>query len=88
MVDNTKTSDGGLIQDRLRGHYVTGINGRRDFSPYVPPISIEAADRIDALEDLIKVCQIYSGYPNCGYNKMNDDAQRALYDEILNREVE
>jgi hypothetical protein len=38
------------LEQRLRGFYTTGINGARDFSPYVPPIAIEAADRIAELE--------------------------------------
>ena len=38
------------IEQRLRGTYSTGPFGKRDFAPYIPPIQIEAADHIAALE--------------------------------------
>lgn len=50
LAEIAKIVDGGSLINRLRGHYVTGINHARDFSPYVPPICIEAAKRIEELE--------------------------------------
>jgi len=44
---------GGVMRDlkeRLRGHYTCGPFGTRDFSSYIPAISIEAADYIEQLE--------------------------------------
>ena len=41
------------LTDRLRGIYEVGSDGEfgtRSFADFIPPISIEAADRIDALE--------------------------------------
>ena len=46
------------LTDRLRGRYKVGpdgVYGTRDFSDFIPPISIEAAKRIDELEEAIKL---------------------------------
>ena len=48
------------LTDRLRGKYEVGPNGEfgtRDFSGFIPPISIEAADRIDELEEALRLIQ-------------------------------
>ncbi len=63
------------LTNRLRGQYEVGEKnefGSRSFADFIPPISLEAADRIEALEqmlrkklDLVK-CGIavnYSGNP-------------------------
>lgn len=47
------------IVERLRGNYVTGLDGQRDFSPYVLPISIEAADEIERLRKLLVKAEKY-----------------------------
>lgn len=48
------------IVDRLRGFYSQGPFGKRDFSPYVPPICNEAADEITQLrEQLAKAREQY-----------------------------
>ena len=43
---------------RLRGQYQVGpdedVLGTRDFSDFIPAISLEAADRIEELETVIK----------------------------------
>ena len=42
---------------RLRGQYKIGpdgVYGTRDFSDFIPPISLEAADRIEQLESKLK----------------------------------
>lgn len=42
------------LVDRLRGKYEVGPDaefGTRDFSKFIPPISLEAADYIEELED-------------------------------------
>jgi len=51
------------LTNRLRGIYSVGQNnefGTRSFADFIPPISIEAADRIDLLEkvlgDLLNDC--------------------------------
>jgi len=61
--------------DRLRGQYQVGPNnefGTRSFADFIPPISLEAANRIEALEEMLKAkmdlirCGIganYSGNP-------------------------
>ena len=44
------------LSDRLRGNYQVGVNGEfgtRSFSDFIPPISFEAADRIDELENAL-----------------------------------
>lgn len=46
------------LTDRLRGHYKVGPEGAygtRDFSDFIPPISIEAANRIDELEEALRL---------------------------------
>ena len=44
------------LTDRLRGNYKIGRNGEfgtRDFSDFIPPIAIEAANKIEELERII-----------------------------------
>lgn len=44
------------LTNRLRGQYLVGVSGEfgtRDFSDFIPPISREAADRIDVLEEAV-----------------------------------
>ena len=44
------------LTDRLRGIYAVGkanIYGTRSFADFIPPISLEAADRIDKLEAML-----------------------------------
>ena len=41
------------LTNRLRGQYPVGPNnlyGTRDFADFIPPISLDAADRIEKLE--------------------------------------
>jgi len=45
------------LTDRLRGRYEVGpdnMYGTRDFSSFIPPICLEAADRIEVLEKMLK----------------------------------
>jgi hypothetical protein len=45
------------LVNRLRGIYEIGPNaefGTRSFADFVPPISLEAANKIDELEDKLK----------------------------------
>ena len=60
MTIETKT-----LVDRLKGKYEMGPNaefGTRDFSKFVPPISLEAAARIRELEGVLhEVMFLYSG---------------------------
>jgi hypothetical protein len=63
------------LVNRLRGLYKVGPEGSyrtRSFSNFIPLISIEAADRIEALEDMLKskldlikcgIAHNYSGNP-------------------------
>lgn len=44
------------LVNRLRGQYEIGegaMYGKRDFSDFIPAISLEAADRIEQLENAI-----------------------------------
>ncbi len=46
------------LTSRLRGLYKVGENGEygtRSFSDFIPPISIEAAKRIDELENALNL---------------------------------
>lgn len=46
------------LTDRLRGQYKVGpdgVYGTRDFSDFIPPISLEAAGRIEKLENAINL---------------------------------
>lgn len=45
----------------------------------------ELGERLALLEDLVRHCQIHSGYQNCGYNKMSSEL-KSIYDEITGRE--
>lgn len=74
--------------DRLRGQYQVGPNnefGTRSFADIVPPIALEAANRIEALEamlnkkmDLIK-CGIVVNYSGNPYeNKLYTEARKLL----------
>lgn len=48
------------LTDRLRGIYSVGINGEfgtRSFVEFIPPISLEAADRIEELEKDIEMLE-------------------------------
>ena len=47
------------LVDRLRGQYEVGegaMYGKRDFSDFIPAISLEAADRIEMLEHVLQDC--------------------------------
>ncbi len=47
----------GKLINRLRGQYSVGpdnVYGTRDFSNFIPPISLEAADRIETLEEKLR----------------------------------
>lgn len=44
----------------------------------------EAANRIAALEDLIKCIDVHSAYPRCGYEQMDTD-QKALFDTVTSK---
>ncbi len=47
----------GKLINRLRGQYPVGpdnVYGTRDFSDFIPPISLEAADRIETLEEKLR----------------------------------
>jgi hypothetical protein len=74
------------LVNRLRGKYSVGPDGEygeRSFpEKFIPKISFEAADRIEALEALILHCWVYSGYENCGYKQMTT-FQKALYDSLI-----
>ena len=48
--EETDKLDIKTLQDRLRGKYECGPNNERDFSPFIAPIRLEAADRIKELE--------------------------------------
>ena len=47
------------IAQRLRGHYSTGLGDRRDFSPFVPPICIEAAEEIERGQEFFNSVSCY-----------------------------
>ncbi len=47
----------------------------------------ELEERVGLLEDLIRHCQIHSGYENCVYRQMSSEL-KAVYDEITGRELE
>ena len=50
------------LTDRLRGNYEIGENaefGHRSFADFIPPISIEAADRIETLEAILSEASAY-----------------------------
>ena len=45
------------LTDRLRGQYQVGLDGvyvTRSFADFIPPISLEAANRIESLESALK----------------------------------
>lgn len=45
------------LVDRLRGQYSSGpdnVYGTRSFADFVPPISLEAANRIEELESALR----------------------------------
>jgi hypothetical protein len=71
------------LPNRLRGKYRIGPDseyGERQFAHFIPPICIEAADRIEELEKLLthrdggdhdNDCKIYSNRGcNCGHNSV------------------
>ena len=46
------------LVNRLRGQYEVGHNaefGTRSFADFIPPISLEAADRIEELEEALRL---------------------------------
>lgn len=45
----------------------------------------ELEERVGLLEDLVRHCQIHSGYENCGYSQMSSEL-KALFDEIRGRQ--
>ena len=48
------------LVNRLRGQYEIGpdgVYGERDFSGFIPPISLEAANRIEELENYLQLIQ-------------------------------
>lgn len=55
------------LVDRLRGQYSSGPNnefGTRSFSDFIPPISLEAASRIETLEELLEQAGLEIGRLN------------------------
>ena len=49
------------LVDRLRGQYAVGpdnVYGTRSFADFIPPISLEAADRIEELELALKTIKL------------------------------
>ena len=75
------------LTDRLRGSYAVGPNGvycTRSFGDFRPPISLEAADRIDKLEQALY--QLY--YDSCsrshGTHADADKYAKEKIEEILN----
>ena len=43
-------------------------------------------DEIQSLKHLVQHCHIYSGYPRCGYQKMDSD-ERQLFDAVVNENL-
>lgn len=72
------------LTDRLRGNYKIGPNGvygTRDFSTFIPPICIEAAERIEELEAMLnkKLDFIRCGI---GANYSGDPRNNPMYTEV------
>jgi hypothetical protein len=73
------------LTDRLRGIYSVGpkaVYGTRSFADFIPPISLEAANRIDELEAMLekKLDLIRCGI---GANYSGDPLDNALYREVV-----
>lgn len=43
-------------------------------------------DEIQSLKRLIQHCDIYSGYPRCGYQKMDSD-EKQLFDAVVSENL-
>ena len=57
------------LVNRLRGQYEVGPDnefGTRSFADFIPPISIEAADRIEVLSSIIDTILIHLERPFSG----------------------
>lgn len=57
------------LVERLRGTYPTGPFGKRDITPYIPAIQVEAAARIEELEaalrDQCEAAEYWAGCDEC-----------------------
>ena len=61
------TLDGGPLVERLRRLYTMGGgNEKRQFPGFIPPIQIEAAERITALEDALRWRKTREELPEAG----------------------
>lgn len=71
------------LTDRLRGKYKVGqdgVYGTRSFADFIPLISIEAADRIDALEAAAKKVVWYDWSDNDSDAASAVDTLRDVYE--------
>ena len=72
------------LVNRLRGQYEVGpdnVFGTRSFADFIPPISLEAAQRIEDLEAMLskKLDLIRCGI---GANYSGDPLENTLYTEV------
>jgi hypothetical protein len=77
------------LTNRLRGKYSVGpdgVYGTRDFSSFIPPICLEAADRIEELENALLdarsgmnyIRDTYGDLYGVGFDRVEDKAAKAL----------
>lgn len=72
------------LTDRLRGQYKIGpdgVYGTRDFLPFIPPICVEAAERIEELEKEVMYLDRKIDSALC----CNPAIQNTLLEEAKNR---
>lgn len=73
------------LTDRLRGQYNIGPSGEfgtRSFADFIPPISLEAADRIDALEHAMQ-----EFVDKCDIGKARSTETYGKFQKLLEKEA-